>query len=77
MARSMVRQAAIMANSDEGDVASDAVAFPSMGLPDPPSVEPIAVACASGEETVGITFPVDVAIEEPASEGKFPPEEEG
>jgi hypothetical protein len=73
----MIRQAVIMANSGEGGVASIAVAFPSMGLPDPPSVEPIAVACASDEETVGVTFPVDAAIEEPASEGKFPPEEEG
>lgn len=65
-----------MANSG---AAGHAVALPSMGLPDPPSVEPMAVACAAAEDEMAVTLPVDVAIGgvAPAFEGKFPPGEEG
>lgn len=48
-----------------------------MGLPDPPSVVPIAVTCAAAEDDTGVTFPVVVAFAGgPASDGKFPPGEE-
>lgn len=44
--------------------ADHAVAFPSMGLPDPPSVEPSAVACAVGEDDTEVSFPDGVAVGE-------------
>jgi hypothetical protein len=69
----LVMKQAKMANSDD---IGDAFAFPSIGLPDPPSVDPIAVACAADEDTLGVTFPVTVAIGIPVTDGKFPPGDE-
>jgi hypothetical protein len=78
MTRSVVRQIPNMATNDG---AGDAVAFPSMGLPEPPSVEPMAVASAAAsaadEDDLVVTFPVDVAIGKPAFDGKFWPVEYG
>lgn len=68
--RSMVRQIADMAIGDNG---GNALPFPSMGLPDPLSVDPIAVTCATDEDDEGVIFPVTVAIGESALNGKIPP----
>ena len=54
------------ANDNPGDT----IAFPSMGLTEPPSVEPIAVASATDEDDLLVSFPVDVAIGEPAFDSK-------
>lgn len=79
MARRAARQTAKVAKCDD---TANARPFPFIALPDPPSVEPIAVACAAvaeeeeDDDNLGVTFPVDVAIAEPASKGKFPPIED-
>lgn len=56
MARSTVRQ---MSGSGDAD---HSVAFPSMGLPDPPAVDPIAAACDVGEDDTEVTLPDAVAV---------------
>jgi hypothetical protein len=75
MTRTVLRQRIKTAASVK---AGDAVAFPSMGLPDPLLVAPKAVAFAAEDEIEEVIFPVDVAIGgEPAFEGKYPPGEAG
>ncbi len=56
MAKKTARQ---MIGSGDAD---HAVALPSMGLPDPPPVDPIAVACDVGEDDTEVSFPDGVAV---------------
>jgi hypothetical protein len=58
MARSTVRQMTVSGDADH------AVAFPSMGLPDGPDVDPMAAACDVGEDDTEVTFPDAVAVGE-------------
>ena len=66
-----------MPKTETQDNPANAVAPPSKGLPEPLSVELIAVASASDEEDFTAKFPVGVAIGEPVLDGKFPPVEDG
>lgn len=52
------------------------IAIPSIGLPEPPPVDPTAVASATADDDLAVAFPVNVAMGEPACDGKFWPVED-